>query len=264
MKKLSIFLHKLSNPILTSVFKSIKIHEFVYFNEMPDLKENAVFAANHSNAFDVPYTRLSVKRHFYILAGKQPLTFVERAAFNINGTVWFDRKDKNEKKVGANKMIDLLKSGASFMMCPEGTWNLTPSKPMLPLYWGVIDIARNSGKPILPIVLEYTEKKCYIAFGSPMYVSQNDDKKAKINELTDQYATLKWQIWEKYPDTGYNSLEEWENEVKKRVGKTPQSQLDYERSVVRKEFQPFEKLIDINKITPTRANAFLFSKRNHN
>ena len=37
-------------------------------------------------------------------------------------------------------MVDLLNNGANLIMFPEDTWNLTPSKPMLSLYWGIIDI----------------------------------------------------------------------------------------------------------------------------
>ena len=161
-------------------------------------------------------------------------------------------------------MIMVLRKGANLIIFPEGTWNLTPSKPMLPLYWGVIDIARYSGKPIIPVILEYTDKKCYVAFGSPMYISQGDDKGEKIKELSDIMAALKWQIWEKYRDTGCNTAAEWDNEAKKRVTNYPKLDYEYECSVIRKEVFTFENYVDLDRIEPSRTNAFLFSKRNHN
>ena len=264
MNKLTIFFHKLLYLLLVTIFRSMRKHEFVFLNEIPETDGNVIFAANHSNKYDIPYTCEAVSRHCYVLIGKQPLEPIDRLAFHLNGTVWVDRKDSTDKKRATDDMIMVLRKGANLIIFPEGTWNLTPSKPMLPLYWGVIDIARYSGKPIIPVILEYTDKKCYVAFGSPMYISQGDDKGEKIKELSDIMAALKWQIWEKYRDTGCNTAAEWDNEAKKRVTNYPKLDYEYECSVIRKEVFTFENYVDLDRIEPSRTNAFLFSKRNHN
>lgn len=75
-------------------------------------------------------------------------------------------------------------------MFPEETWNLTVSKPMIPLYWGIIDIAQETNVPIIPLVMEFRKNDCYVQFGLPIYVRENDDKKNKINELTDCMETF--------------------------------------------------------------------------
>ncbi len=263
MKRIIIIIHKLLYPVLLLMFRTFKAHNITFYNEMPQLDENAIFAVNHSCKYDIPYTCEVVKRSSYVLIGKQPLEFIDRIAFWLNGTVWVDRKNRNDKKKATSKMIDLLKKGANLFMFPEGTWNLTPSKPMLPLYWGIIDIARNAKKPIVPLILEYTDKKCYVAFGSPMYISQDDNKGGKIKELADSMAALKWQIWEKYLDTGYNSEEEWKVEASRRVADYPKLDYEYECSVIRKETFYFDDFVDLDKIEPFSTNAFLFSKRNH-
>ena len=161
-------------------------------------------------------------------------------------------------------MISLLSDGANMIIFPEGTWNLPPSKPMLPLYWGIIDIAKRAKKPIVPVILEYTNDRCYAAFGEPMTVSEHDDKGAKITELSDAMATLKWTIWESCPDTGCADAAEWEAEANRRVAAYPMLDYEYEQSVVRKAAVEYDDVFDFGRITPRKANAFLFNKRNHN
>ena len=264
MKRIKIIIHKLLYPVLLLMFRTFKAHNIIFYNEMPQLDENAIFAVNHSCKYDIPYTCEVVKRSSYVLIGKQPLEFIDRIAFWLNGTVWVDRKNRNDKKKATAKMIELLKKGANLVMFPEGTWNLTPSNPMLPLYWGVIDIARKSGRPIVPMILEYTDENCYVAFGQPMFISEKDDKGEKIRDLDDRFATLKWLVWEKYSDTGYNSAEEWETEARRRVADYPKLDYRYEKSVIRKEYISADEVFcHLKNIEPKLNNSHLFNKRNH-
>ena len=263
MNRFTITVHRILYPLLVTIFRSMRKHEFVFLNEIPVIEGNAIFVVNHSNKYDIPYTCEVISRQSYVLIGKQPLEAIDRLAFHLNGTVWVDRKDRQDKKRATSDMIKLLNKGANLVMFPEGTWNLTPSKPMIPLYWGVIDIARSTNKPTIPIILEYTDKKCYVAFGDPMYISQDYDKSEKTRDLADAFATLKWRIWEKYPDTGCITAEEWDAEAKNRVAEYPKLDYEYECSVIRKVVFKFEDYVDLRKIIPNRANGFLFNKRNH-
>lgn len=52
-------------------------------------------------------------------------------------------------------MQKLLNTGKNLLIYQEGTWNMTPSKPMLPLNWGVIEFAKSASVPIIPLVAEY-------------------------------------------------------------------------------------------------------------
>ncbi len=264
MSKLPIYLHKVIYPILKPIFRLLRKHKFIYVNEIPKISGNAIFAVNHSNRYDIPYTCEILSRQCYVLLGKQPLEPIDRLAFILNGTVWVDRKSREDKKNSVAKMIKLLCNGANLVIFPEGTWNLTPSKPMLPLYWGVIDIARASGRPIVPIILEYTDEKCYVAFGESMQISPTDDKGEKISELKDRFATLKWSIWEQFPDTGYNTAKEWQAEVHKRLAEYPKLDYEYEASVIRKEYDTVNEVFaHLDVLTPNSNTAFLYNKRNH-
>ena len=259
-----LYLHKMLYVILKPIFKLIRKHEFVFTNFVPKISGNAIYAVNHSNRYDIPYTCELLSRQCYVLLGNQPLKPIDRLAFILNGAVWVDRKSREDRNNSKAKMIKLLHNKTNLVIFPEGTWNLTPSKPMLPLYWGVIDIARFSCKPIIPMVLEYTDKKCYVAFGESMTIYPNDKKGDKIGVLNDQFSTLKWTIWEKFPDTGCNTLDEWNAEVKKRLSEYLKLDYKYETSVIRKEYDVAEDVFGhLNELTPGRNNAFLFNKRNH-
>lgn len=260
----SILFHRIIYKIIKPIFRLLRKHALVFVNSATKISGNAIYAVNHSNRYDIPYTCELLSKQSYVLVGKQPLEPIDRLAFILNGAVWVDRKSRKDKNISVAKMIKLLCDGANLVIFPEGTWNLTPSKPMLPLYWGVIDIAKFSCKPIIPMVLEYTDKKCYVAFGESMTIYPNDDKGDKISELNDQFSTLKWTIWEKFPDTGCNTLDEWNAEVKKRLSEYPKLDYKYETSVIRKEYDGAEDVFGhLNELTPGRNNAFLFNKRNH-
>lgn len=242
----------------------MRTHKFIYISEHPEISGNAIYAVNHSNKYDAPYTCEIISKQSYVLVGKQPLELIDRLFFIINGTVWVDRKDKVDKKKSSAEMINLLKNGANFVMFPEGTWNLTPSKPMLPLYWGIIDIAKFSDKPIIPVVLEYTKENCYVSFGDAMYIEQTDDKGEKIGELRDRFATLKWTTWEMFDDTGCNTESKWNSEVCKRITEYPKLDIEYEQSVVRREYDAVKKVFaHLENIHIGMDTAFLFNKRNH-
>ena len=253
-----IFVHKVIFPLLKWIFKFIRKHKLVFYNTMPQLNSNAIFSVNHSCKYDMPYACEAIGRHCYTLVGKQPLMFIDRLFFNISGTVWVDRKNRKSRNSASDIMVRLLKKKANILMFPEGTWNLTPSSPMLPLYWGIIDIACRASVPIVPIVLEYDKDKCYVSFGQCIYVNTADDKRAKIMELTDAHATLRWELWEHFPCVGYDSKLEWDDEVNKRLADYPKLDFIYEQSCIRSILEPEEKVFKpLKALDINYKNAFL-------
>ncbi|MBE5965282.1 MAG: 1-acyl-sn-glycerol-3-phosphate acyltransferase [Lachnospira sp.] len=229
-------MRKLLRPIILKIVTLQRKHKFIYLNQHPDVTENVIYTFNHSCKHDTPYAFQTMKGYGWLLAGKQRLEFIDRLAFIINGTVWVNRKDKDSKKKASNKMLKLLAKKQNILMFPEGTWNLTASTPVLPLYWGCIELARQSKCPILPVALEYINDEVYIKFGQTMYVTKEDDKSEKIEELEDAFATLKYDIWSQFPvihrENGMK--EEWDKEVLRRVTEYPKLDYEYEMSCIRK------------------------------
>ncbi len=132
-------------------------------------------------------------------------------------------------------MMKILEEGKSLLICPEGTWNMTPSKPMLPLNWGVIELAKKVNVPIIPLIMEYHPECCYVKFGEAIYINKEMDKKVGIEQLEDAMATLKWDIWESFPveKRSEQMKEEFEQMIQKRIAAYPKFDLKYELSVVR-------------------------------
>ena len=234
---MKIILHRLIHPILLEIVKVKKKPRIVLLNENPHCGGTAIYAVNHSNKYDVPVVAEIVKHHVWILVGKQRLDLMDRIFFSLNGSVWVDRKNKRDRGNAKEKVRKLLNSENSVVIFPEGTWNLTASKPMLPLYWGIIDIARTTGKPIVPLVLEYKNEAVIAKFGEKFFVEKDADKSREISGLADKMATLKWEIWEQSPMVERKALvkNEWSLVVQKRLKEYPKIDFRYEMSCIRSE-----------------------------
>lgn len=228
-------IRKLLHPILLKAMPGRRDFPIELLNSMPEVEGNKLFAINHSCVCDAPVSCESIKEHCYILVGKQSLELIDRIFFLLNGVIYVDRKNKDNRKKSFDKMLKLLQSGKSIMIYPEGTWNMTPSKPMLPLNWGIIELSKQTGVPIIPLVLEYHTDCCYAKFGKPIYIEKDMEKKEGIEQLEETMATLKWDIWEMFPtEKRKDDLEiEFTQMMEKRVVAYPKFNLEYEMSVVR-------------------------------
>ncbi|MBQ8326037.1 MAG: 1-acyl-sn-glycerol-3-phosphate acyltransferase, partial [Lachnospiraceae bacterium] len=187
------------HPFLLKMMPGRRDFPIKLLNDMPKVQGNKLFAINHSCVLDGPVSGEIIREHFYFLVGKQSLELLDRIFFFLNGVVYVDRKSRKNKQKSSRKMLKLLSEGKSLLICPEGTWNLTPSKPMIPLNWGIIDLAKQTGVPIIPLVLEYHADCCYAKFGNVMYINKEMDKQEGIGQLEEAMATLKWDIWEMFP-----------------------------------------------------------------
>lgn len=228
-------IRKKIHPLLLRAMPGRRDFPIEILNDMPEVQGNKLFAINHSCALDAPITSEVIEEHFYLLVGRQSLEILDRIFFFLNGVVYVDRKDKADKRKAFGKMLKILQEGKNLVIYPEGTWNLTPSKPMLPLNWGLIDLAKETGVPIIPLVLEYHTDCCYAKYGVPIYIKNGMNKQVGIEQLEEAMATLKWDIWEmfsvqKRTDEMKNKFEEM---IQKRVSEYLKFNFEYEMSVVR-------------------------------
>lgn len=228
-------LRKLIHPLLFKAMPKRRDFPIQILNDMPQVQGNKLFAINHSCVLDAPVSSEVIGEHFYLLVGKQSLDLVDRIFFFLNGVVYVDRKSKESKKKSFRKMLKFLHEGKSLVIYPEGTWNLTPSKPMLPLYWGIIELAKQTGVPIVPLVLEYRPDCCYAKYGESIYIREEMDKRVGIELLEEEMATLKWDIWEMFPVQKRTDAmtSEFEEMIQKRIAAYPKLDYEYERQCVR-------------------------------
>lgn len=88
------------------------------------------------------------------------------------------------------------------MIYPEGVWNISPNKLILPLFPGVIRCADETGCEIVPVGIIQQEKSFYVKISKNIHIDSSciisTSKKEFINEerlkLRDAMASLQYDI----------------------------------------------------------------------
>lgn len=131
-----------------------------------------------------------------------------------------------------------LKANGNLMYFIEGTWNLTPNLPMLPCYWGIVDIAKEGNAIIVPVACEQYGKKFKVNIGENFdmnnYGEGNEEKSRAIGDLRDTLSTLKWEIWESEEPLKREELngDEWDKYVEQRFSEWPYFNKEYIKDLV--------------------------------
>ena len=225
-----------------------------------------IYAVNHFCFADTPIMGRITPRRSYILLGKQRLGFSDWLYFILNGVIFVDRKDKEDMAASKQAMSAYLHKGRSIVMFPEGTWNLTENQLMLPMKWGIIDIAKETGAQIIPTVLEYDreKKKCFVRSGTPMIFYPEDSKAEAIVTLRDIMATMRWGFMERSKTFRRADLDV---AVKRKqlfysVEEYPPINWEYENSCIYHPYtEPKDAFAHLDQLIPCRENAFLYRKR---
>lgn len=221
-----------------------------------------IFAANHSAFQDTPIMLRVTKRRSYALLGTQNLAFIDRVFFALNGTIWVDRRDKVDMAATKNGILAYLQKGQSVLWFPEGTWNLTASQLMMPMKWGIIEVARSAGAQIIPAALDYDREAntCRVKFGAPMTGDVLENKAEAIRDLRDALATLRWDLMCDQPVLHRADItpEQLRKEMYRVIDDYPPLNWEYESACIYHPYPQVEILASI--LIPSRENAFLFRK----
>lgn len=232
-----ISLKKLIHPIFLSMMPGRRDYELKFINEKPNVEGPVLYLMTHAKSHDGPVVSEALKDHFYVMVGKQPLEFVDNLFFHANGKIEVNRDNKESGRKAIEKSVNLLKNGVDVVMCPEATWCVEPSKPINHCHYGWFDIAKNSGATVVPIAIEYyeyTDNCCYINFGSPFKVSEMDDKKEKTFELEEKLVTLKFEIWNQFPQMKSSEVDRnlWNEIIEKRYNEYPKLDRENEKNYI--------------------------------
>ena len=168
--------------------------------------EAVIYASSHQDFNDIINSIYAYPEHVLTLNASN-ISRILKALLNINGVVYVDRDNKESRKMAKYELSKAILKGKSVNLYPEATWNCSPNKLHLPFYMGMIDIARITGAPIIPVVQEYTYdqskldgkshvKSVHIKFGKPVYVSIFDDRFRKLQEFDEIFSTIKWELLE--------------------------------------------------------------------
>ena len=231
-----------------------------------------IFALTHVGKFDIEVSAVGIKDHFYLLSGdyEHLQGLVDGAFLLVNGVLYFNEKVKWDRHKVVDRMIEHLKSGGNLMYFSEGTWSLKSELPVLPCYWGIVDIAQKSNAIIIPVAVEQYAKRFKINIGKNFDMQQfgtdSVEKARAISTLRDTLATLKWEIWESEPRLSRNEMtgNEWNEYVNARLAEWPYFNLDYIDGMIYKpkNVARYEDVFEhLNGLQPTLQNAFLWNKR---
>ena len=188
----------ISYPVLKYIIKH-NTGKKTYLVSYPKLdKDNSyIFAAGHSFPGEIG-TNLSVlDRNAYTLIGTTDQVDHNPQMYFlwINGMIYVDKLNKEDRKKSFKKMKRVLNNNSSVMMFPEGVLNNSENLNCERLYPGIYYLAKETNKKIVPIVSKYKygHNTVLVAAGEPIDVS-NKDKKELLTELRDNLATLRFNL----------------------------------------------------------------------
>ena len=144
-----------------------------------------LYVGNHRSYFDIiiGYTLAKNNTGFVAKKSMEKLPFVSVWMKFIN-CQFLDRENIKEGLKTVLKCIDLVKSGTSIWIFPEGT--RSPGNEMLPFKEGSFKIAEKTGCPIIPVAITNTEEifenhmprikstRVTFEFGAPIDVTAMD------------------------------------------------------------------------------------------
>ncbi len=224
-------------PLLMSLAKmKVKYRVEVVNMCCPVPNKPIIYAANHSAFCDIPIALQAIGKHTYTFVGKQNLGILDKIFFALNGTIWVDRQNRESRAKSKANLIKYLNKGCNILCFPEATWNLTANLLMLPMRWGIIEVAYRTGAQIIPLVLEYDRSKriCYVKFDKPLMGEALADKAEGIRLLRDKLATLRWELMS---DSGILHREQIDTEqlkaeIETAITEYPPIDWEYEKACI--------------------------------
>ncbi len=179
-------------------------------------KEPVLWTLNHGFKDDVLASALCVSRPFVNFFGSIPQfynTFDGVMAYHC-GSIIVNRKHKESRKAGQEKIKKAMAMGLDVLMSPEGVWNKNPHK-LLEYFWpGVYRIAKETNAKVVPIVhyiYDPTQRiprklnPIHTVIDDPIDLAYMPEKEA-LECFRDVFATWYYIMMEKYGRTTRQNL----------------------------------------------------------
>lgn len=138
-----------------AIFKSSKCDFKILGEENVDFNETYLIVSNHSSIVDIAAIINSFPKYFVFIAKKELSRIpIFGKWFQIGGCVFLDRENIRESVEILNRGIEILKSGISMCIFPEGTRSTTGE--IGEFKKGSFRLALKSKVKILPVALSGT------------------------------------------------------------------------------------------------------------
>lgn len=146
------FFQRVSRVWMHTFFFCCAFRVRIHGAEKVNPKETYIFICNHRSFMDIfimtpfiPVVNKTIGRKEFM-----SIPFLSRVYGS--GTVLVDRKSMTSRQKSYQQMKEVLAAGCSMCIYPEGTRNRT-DKPLLPFQRGTFLLAKETNKPIVPVVL---------------------------------------------------------------------------------------------------------------
>jgi len=186
--------------LIQSVFRFILwltgVEVTIIGEELVPTDEAVLYIGNHRSFFDIllTYTRCPRLTGYIAKAEMEKIPLLSNWMHYLH-CLFLDRKDIKKGLKTILSGIELIKSGISVCIFPEGTRNKGEELSLLPFHNGSFKIAEKTGCPIIPMSLNNTcdifeghfpfIKKTHVIleYGKPIYPKELDkDEKKRIGE----------------------------------------------------------------------------------
>lgn len=202
---------KMKKAIHPALLKLIELQRKIVYNQTLTIigdkrkvtNKPIIYACTHGGIYDIEIVMEAIKKHAYMLMGDPETVYrtINGYLSNINGIIYIDLYDKEDKKIAMLTAERLLNQGGSLLMFPEGAWNITENEAVMKLFPGTVNLALKTGAEIVPIALEHYGNDYYLNIGENIsYDKEQIDAKELTKDLRDILATLKWSILENFTE----------------------------------------------------------------
>lgn len=197
------------NPLLLLVLKTIRKYKINIINkEKLSHKRGTLYISNHISFQDVQIVREVIGTPATMLVSNDSpgMTKQQKNLLKLIGGYLFDRRIPEERHAAKEFITSELAQGRSGVIFAEAIHNRTDSIPVLPMHWGFVDIAKDAKTIITPLALDLRDGDYSINCGDSFTVHPKDHPKEVYEQVRDSIATLRWEIWNTFPESSRNEV----------------------------------------------------------
>lgn len=232
-------------------------------------KGRVIFACTHIGENDLENIYEKLGRGCWWFVGDPRFMYRDISGLFVylNGCIFLDTDDKEDRRISYLRAIELLKGGGSLMIFSEGARNGSENLPVMPLFIGTAKMALETNTPVVPVAIEQYDKRFVINFGQIIRPEDFQDGDEMTQSIRDALATLKWEIWEK---EGVQTRDSLPGDYRKRFIRQFEERIypydslatiERSRFHTKAELEQKDAFLYLDRLIPCRENAFLFRGR---